>query len=601
MASVTSRIKPKISGFSYRSLSLAITMALSTATQAATYTVSNTNDSGAGSLRQAVLNANATTVADVINFSLAPGSTVNLSGSELLITQSLTIAGSGIGNPNSVTINGAANSRILHATIPSTGHLTLENLTLTNGNINGRGGGIRMGGTGTHSLTLNNTVVTGNSTSGYFHEGGGLYVDNTNITLNNSVISNNTTSGDKSPGGGIFANEVTITLNNSTISGNTTTGNQSPGGGLYSDGATTFNQSTISNNHTSGNSSHGGGLYIYLDSALNQSAIFNQSTISGNTTTGSSAHGGGLAVFKGDTILNNSTITNNSSTGAGGGFFALIQSYSIFLNNTVLSANTGFLGNFYGATPSTGKINADHSLFGDSASEITGTNIGNIFTNTPNLGVLQNNGGITLTHKPNPGSLALDAGNNTKASAFSLDQRNAGFYRIQNTIVDIGSVEKQVEGPPPPPSNSKDNIVTRAEISKPLLLAKHGASYVPPAATGTRFADVAVNQFNAAWVEQLKVQGITEGCASNAFCPDLVVTKEQLAKILLKTKYGVTYVPSPASGNIFADVSVGSFAADWIEALSADGISSGCASNRYCPKATVTIDEFETLLNKTFP
>ncbi len=491
-------------------LSIAITLALSSMAQAATFTVSNINNSGAGSLRQAVLDANASAGADQINFSVVSGSTITLSSSELLITDSLKITGPSAGNSSSITLNGAANSRVIRATIPAGGHLTLENMTLSNGLFNGRGGALRMGGSGTGELVLNHSVVTNSHATGYFHEGGGLYVENAQITLNNSTISNNTTSGNKSPGGGIFANEVTISLNNSTISGNSTSGSQSSGGGLYSDGAVTVNNSTVSNNHTTGSASTGGGLYIFLDVSKNQSAVLNQTTISGNTTSGSSAHGGGLAVFKGDTILNNSTITNNTSSGAGGGFFALVQSYSVFFNNTILSGNTGFLGNFYGAQPSTGKVNADHSLFGDASTEITGTNVINKFSNNPSLGVLLSNGGATLTHLPNTGSLALNNGNNAKASAFTNDQRGVGYFRVQNSAVDIGAVEKQ------------------ATVTTPLLISPLGTSVNPPVfrwkkVTGASSYTLLVNELDRNLTNPVQkinsnYTSAQAGCTSSQIC-----------------------------------------------------------------------------------
>ena len=51
---------------------------------AATYTVTNNADSGAGSLRQAIIDANTTTgVADTINFSLGSSATITLTSAQL--------------------------------------------------------------------------------------------------------------------------------------------------------------------------------------------------------------------------------------------------------------------------------------------------------------------------------------------------------------------------------------------------------------------------------------------------------------------------------------------------------------------------------------
>ncbi|MHC5863479.1 hypothetical protein, partial [Nostoc sp.] len=78
-----------------------------------TFTVTNTNNSGAGSLRQAVLNANALTGNDIINFgglfTDGVAHTINLTGSGLSITDNLTIEGT---NPSKLTIKDDSASRV---------------------------------------------------------------------------------------------------------------------------------------------------------------------------------------------------------------------------------------------------------------------------------------------------------------------------------------------------------------------------------------------------------------------------------------------------------------------------------------------------------
>jgi len=72
-------------------ISVLLLCAMATQTGAATITVTNTNDSGPGSLRQAILNASS---GDTINF--APSvTTVTLTSGELVIDKNLTITGPG--------------------------------------------------------------------------------------------------------------------------------------------------------------------------------------------------------------------------------------------------------------------------------------------------------------------------------------------------------------------------------------------------------------------------------------------------------------------------------------------------------------------------
>lgn len=143
-----------------------------------------------------------------------------------------------------------------------------------------------------------------------------------------------------------------------------------------------------------------------------------------------------------------------------------------------------------------------------------------------------------------------------------------------------------------------DTSVTRAQMAVFLLRAKHGAGYVPPPASGRVFSDVSIATFGAPWIEQLWADGITSGCGSGQFCPDSTVSREQLAVFLLKTREGRSYSPPPATG-VFADVPVGSPFARWIEQLANEGITAGCGGGNFCPEAVTTRGQMSVFLTKT--
>jgi len=84
--------------------------------------------------------------------------------------------------------------------------------------------------------------------------------------------------------------------------------------------------------------------------------------------------------------------------------------------------------------------------------------------------------------------------------------------------------------------------------------------------------------------------GITSGCGGGNFCPDSSTSRDQMAIFLLRGKHGGSYLPPPATGSIFNDVPATAFAADWIERLYAEGITSGCSVSPplYCPGQVVT-------------
>ncbi len=300
----------------------------------AIFMATNGNDAGAGSLRQAILDANGAGGADDIRF--APGVTlVSLTSGELAITDALTITGQG----TNVTIQGNNTFRIFNVvgaaatfdflTItggnePTTfggGIQSDSPIIITNSNIIGNqaaqsGGGIF----GSADITLTNSTVSGNQAGfggggGIVSSGGGM------LTLSNSIISNNNSTGF---GGGIT--DLVgggVILNNSTVSGNVSTGE---GGGIYNNGLVTLNNSTISNN-TSTAGLVGGGIGSLAAGAV----ILNNSVVSNNSVAGG---GGGIGTLVGNVTLTNSSVTGNQAAG-GGGIFAV----TVTLSNSSVSDN----------------------------------------------------------------------------------------------------------------------------------------------------------------------------------------------------------------------------------------------------------------------
>jgi hypothetical protein len=74
-----------------------------------------------------------------------------------------------------------------------------------------------------------------------------------------------------------------------------------------------------------------------------------------------------------------------------------------------------------------------------------------------------------------------------------------------------------------------------------------------------------------------------------------------MAIFLLRGKYGSNYVPATAQG-VFSDLTGYAWAADWIEALYQEGITSGCSLEplRYCPEKPITRAELAVFLARTF-
>lgn len=171
----------------------------------AAFTVTNALDSGAGSLRAAITSANATTAADVINFNMVGGTTINLTTALPIITQPLTIdATTQVGYAGSplILLNGAAVPAGGNGLIVQASNTLIKGLMIGNFNDNaGSGGvGIAINGANVGNVTIEGCWIgTGINTSMPNNRGIVSLVGGT--TVRNSVISANESTGVRFNGG----------------------------------------------------------------------------------------------------------------------------------------------------------------------------------------------------------------------------------------------------------------------------------------------------------------------------------------------------------------------------------------------------------------
>ena len=403
-------------------------------------------------------------------------------GSELFIGKSLTLNGAGSGDTiiQAAASSGDATHRVF--TVQTGNMVTISGVMVRNGKSDGVGGG---GILNYGDLTLTDSAVTDNTAVN--GQGGGIFNYLGTLVVENSVVRGNLTKGDVWPtwGGGIANRAGGLRVIGSLVSRNRAMFNGGPdvhGGGISShrrepepkptttviDSVIELNESrtgagiynvtgelsitntTVRNNTGSSNGgvniqfgpatlkavtisgNIGGGIRINANAAI---VRVENSTVTGNTA---SAIGGGLHVSGGFVIMSSSTVTKNTAGERGGGVYAGINGTAVVFNSVVF-------GNSAPTQPDCDKLTSrGHNLLPaalDCAFTPTSTDI---LQTDPQLGPLQDNGGLTLTHALLPTSPAIDAGSPVAPGSggeacLPTDQR--GVARPQGWRCDIGAFE----------------------------------------------------------------------------------------------------------------------------------------------------------------
>ncbi len=237
-----------------------------------------------------------------------PGDTIEVSGTiddNPTVNIPVTITQMSGGNP--AVVDGGTNGSVFVIASKQGIDVTLDGLTLENGESN-VGGGIAIDGNST--LTVTDLVISGNSASGGGQGGGAYNAGNSTVNIVDSTVSGNTDSAG-GQGGGIY-NDGTVTVTNSTILANTAEGG-GRGAGIHSDGTATVTDSTVSGNTAPGGG-QGAGIYN------SGTATVTDSTIADNTLPG---QGGGI-YNSGAATVADSTISGNAALngGQGGGIYS---------------------------------------------------------------------------------------------------------------------------------------------------------------------------------------------------------------------------------------------------------------------------------------
>ncbi len=416
-------------------------------------TVSNCNDSGPGSLRQALADA---VSGDVVDLTALTCSDITLtSGALVAAVEALTLAGPG--QSGLTSISAAHNSSIIVHT--GNGLLDIRGLNILNGGKYTTGGTNALGGcinsVGNVRLRDSSVKYCVAQAQGTGVARGGAIRAVGHVALYNSVIAENSVvaaSGDAS-GGGVVAGG-SLLLERSTVRDNTVeTGSTNPlhgrGSGVVGYGNTAIGWSTIS-----GNSAPQGGAVLAAGTFGTHRASVTQSTIANNVGTRSEFGAGVRAQTNLEllfaTISGNREIRPPGAANKYGGGVTVAGGVSITSHSSVISGNVTVVDGI--DHPS------DVGRKGVSPVEFSGLAEGVISfvgwvdpsiappgdwwrSSTPRLRPLAANGGPTWTMLPEKGSLLINVNPLSTPVGGDGDQRGPEFDRFVGRGLDIGAVE----------------------------------------------------------------------------------------------------------------------------------------------------------------
>jgi hypothetical protein len=416
-------------------------MALEGRSLLSTITVGNTYDSGPGSLRAAVIQADRDGGGDTIVFSSLFNSpqTIALTSGALQLTGKATTTIEGPG-AKLLTVSGGGGGRVFNV---EAGSLALSGVTIT--------GGRQYSGGGVYShdstLTLSNVAISGNSLANSPNGGdggGGLACrGDASTNTNTTTMTHCTISGNSgSLGGGVYNNSYsTLTMTDCTLSNN---GGATSGGGLLNLGTATLVGCTISGNSanvTGATPGQGGGL------DNDGTMVATNCTVSGNYA---DVSGGGVLNSGGSNTLTltNCTVSGNSS---GGGPSGVVNNATLTMTNTIVSGNK----------------------YGDVAGGYSGGN--NLIGGDALLARLGNYGGPTQTMPLLPGSPAIGGGASGTAIPV-IDQRG----QPRAGIVDIGAFQSQGFFLKLAASSAFQSAPINTEFASPLAVTVTAMNSVEP-------------------------------------------------------------------------------------------------------------------------
>jgi len=398
------------------------------------FAVTTLADTGPGSLRDAIRQANAEPGIAVVEIDAALTGTIQLADNVLYITDSILIVGPGA---DRLVLDAGTRHGVIATSSHGLDAIDVAILGVTiRGGATDRGAGIASSST---RLLLADAILEDNNTTNSIVEeqGGGLYLSGGSLRIDHCIFRRNSAG---STGGGLTALNASVSITDSAFQSNLA----KRGAGLHIDTphAVEMRRSLVALNRAG---RRGAGIDL---AARGPEAVIENTTISGNFVFGEEpTDGGGGIVLAGSARIALSTIANNlaytllRNPDVAAGLQYDSSQGLLLLNGTLLWGNATLDGNIDLGRSGSGGIDAYYNLIGTTTPDaVNGAELGNLFAVDPRLGALADNGGPTQTHAIAPDSPARDAAQWVQYYVLT-DQR--GFARRQegDAQLDIGAYE----------------------------------------------------------------------------------------------------------------------------------------------------------------
>ncbi len=143
-----------------------------------------------------------------------------------------------------------------------------------------------------------------------------------------------------------------------------------------------------------------------------------------------------------------------------------------------------------------------------------------------------------------------------------------------------------------------DQIVTRDQMAAFILRAR--GEFSPPTPGSQRFLDVSPSNPFYNFIDRMATLQITLGCGDGNYCPANPVQREQMAAFLIRALHEPGYVPPVPASQRFEDVPTSNPFYGYIEEMAVRGITLGCSATMYCPSQPVTRAQMAAFLVRAF-